>query len=73
MKQKTPQLPVWLHITLWSVYIAVISLYGEFIISRPVDGWIQSVCTVVVLIGTYYWIRFTIKSVLYNKQKSDKP
>lgn len=53
-------------ILLWSSFIILANLYSEYIVSRPIDSIIQTVCTVGMILLTIYFIKVTVK-LLTNK------
>lgn len=67
MTQKTTKPKAWFYILIWFVYIALMTLYGEYIVSRPVDIWIQAICTLAVLLVTFYIFKFTLSPLFKNK------
>jgi len=48
-------------ILLWSSFIILANLYSEYIISRPIDNIIQTVCTVLMILLTIYFMKITVK------------
>jgi hypothetical protein len=64
MKQKA-----WLLILLWSVYIAILTLFGDYIISKEMNPWIQYICSVCILIMSYYIFKFTFKPLISKTKK----
>lgn len=67
MTQKTTKPKAWIYILIWFVYISLMTLYGEYIVSRPVDIWIQAICTLGVLLVTFYIFKFTLSPLFKNK------
>jgi hypothetical protein len=39
-------------IPLWLGYIAIVSLFGEHIVSKPINGWIQFIAFTIVCLMT---------------------
>jgi hypothetical protein len=66
-KETTPK--AWIYITVWFLYVAGATLYGEYIVSRPMNVWIQAICSLLLLIATFYIFRFTFGPFLKNTPK----
>lgn len=67
MTQPKQAAKAWVYILLWSAYIAVVSLYAEYIVSRPMNVWIQGASTVVLLIATFYIFKFSFTPLIKDK------
>ena len=67
MRKKTVKPKAWMYILIWSIYISLMTLYGEYIVSRPIDSWIQATCTLVVILSTFYLFKFTLSPLFKNK------
>lgn len=55
----------------WTVYLIVVTLFGEYIISRETDKIIQFILTFVIIFLTTIGLNLTIKhfkTTLNNKQ-----
>lgn len=56
----------------WVFYIALLSVYGEFILSRPVNGWLQYFASALLLLISFYLFKFTLGPLISsNKQQDD--
>jgi hypothetical protein len=58
---------VWIYVFIWFVYIACISLYGEFVISKPMNEWLQYLLSFIVLIFSFYLFKATFNLILNSK------
>lgn len=65
----------WLYVLVWMIYIAGLTLFGEYIISRPCEVWIQFASSFVLIISSFYLIkstyRFIIESKYFNTNQDD--
>lgn len=57
----------WLFVVAWIIYIAGVSLFGEYIISRPVSLWIQCALGFVVLVAGFYLFKSTFHLISNSK------
>jgi len=53
---------------LWLGFIAITSMFGEYIINREVNGFVQLLCFVVVVAIFIHVSGETIKNLTNNKQ-----
>jgi len=54
---------------IWLASISTVSLFGEYIISRPVNGFLQLLCFVGLIGVLIYVINETINSFKTKKEK----
>jgi hypothetical protein len=57
----------WLILT--NLYGITMSLYGEYIVNKPIDGYIQIICTITVVMITAGMLRYAVKDLLKLKNK----
>lgn len=56
---------------MWLGFIAITSLYGEYIISREVNGFLQLLCFVGLLGVLIYLTNETTRILFKNKKQND--
>jgi hypothetical protein len=72
MSQEFTKKRSWVLLLAWVFYLALLSLYGEFVISRPVNGWVQYFSSALLLIVSFYLFKITLSPLIsYKKQKDD--
>lgn len=52
---------------IWIIWLSIISLYFEYIINRPVNGYIQLGLTFVVVMVSRWIINKTVNNLTINK------
>ena len=57
----------WIYVFLWLIYIAAISLYGEYVISRPMNEWLQYFLSFIMLIVSFYLFKSTFNLIIRSK------
>jgi membrane protein YdbS with pleckstrin-like domain len=72
MSQESVKKKGWVLFAIWVLYIALLSLYGEFVISRPVNGWVQYAASILILVFSFYLFKITLSPLIsYKKHKND--
>ena len=55
----------------WVVWLTILSLHFEYIVSRPVNGYLQLGLTLVIGAITYWLIGKTVNNLTTNKKQND--
>jgi predicted transglutaminase-like protease len=58
-------------LTLWTCLMVLTSLYGEYIINREVDYFLQIILTMILFISIFWSINLTIKLLTKKQEKND--
>lgn len=56
-------------IPLWVSWMFMLSVYAEYVISRPFNGWLQLLLTLVVLGSTAGLLKYTAEFLIKNKKQ----
>jgi hypothetical protein len=57
----------WLLVLLWVIAFPLLTLYGEYIVSRNRNEWVQYFVSVLVLIFVFFLLKNTYKLIVNNK------
>jgi hypothetical protein len=66
------KLGLWSIVGLTIVYLYIMNLYFDYVVSRNVDGFLQMVVTFVVLFYTVFHIQLIVNSVINLINKKEK-
>jgi hypothetical protein len=69
---KTEKLGLWGVIILTTIYLYLMNLYFEYILSREVQTEIQIVVSLFALAYTIFQIKLIVKEVIYLFKKEEK-
>jgi len=56
-------------IPLWVSWMFILSVYAEYVISRPFNGWLQLLSTLVVIGATVGLLKYTAEFLTKNKKQ----
>lgn len=56
-------------IPLWVGWMFILAVYAEYVISRPFNGWLQLLSTLVVLGATAGLLKYTAEFLIKNKKQ----
>lgn len=57
----------WLLVLLWVIAFPLLTLYGEYIVSREQNEWLQYLVSILVLCFVFYLLKNTYKFIVNNK------
>jgi hypothetical protein len=66
------KLGLWSIVGLTIVYLYIMNLYFDYVVSRNVDGFLQMVVTFVALFYTVFHIQLIVNSVINLINKKEK-
>jgi hypothetical protein len=66
------KLGLWSIVGLTIVYLYIMNLYFDYVVSRNVDGFLQMVVTFVALLYTVFHIQLIVNSVINLINKKEK-